>query len=655
MARKRDMIQIQTEVSTQEEWEQEIAKPGLTVVDVYPDWCGPCSSMVGMLKKIKFELGDDMLNYVIARSDDIEALETFRNRSEPLWIFFGSGQPVYQLRGAHSPLLARKIVEELEKEKKVLAGEAERSVISLVCDAPAAVQLPPEVVAAGADDDEAAETLNARRLRSEARVARALAPYSVLVVAPAAADRREEILSLLESHGFTIGAEVTKELTEEEVDALVDPPPPPPPPAPAPAAQEEGEGEEGEKAAEGEEPAPVDGEDPAPAEGEEAPPAEETEGGSAAAEEAGETEQQEGGEEDPEVAARREAAKEKLKEGECALLALKDSEFSEQNPYRWLTLYLGHAPAPPPDSEPVVPPSAAGGQQEEGDSPPDTEAAAEPEPEPEADESQPPPEPESALADQLRELLVEAAPAVFSPETIPGQQAALRRYFPELYRAPEPAPAAVSTEPSPPASRQVALAVFAGDREDVAEKLNEAGFAVLHSGVGEMTEEVAGQLVARLEGGESQLPALVATPVLAAALASDGGAALAAIANLDPLYLSDNPEQAEKDAQLIFSSWGVDIGSLLVDGAGGGGGGGETPGEGAETAPEGAADTKAEGGEGEAEGGAGGGETVAEGEGEAEGAAAQDAAPEDTPAEEAPAEDAPAAEEAPVAEETPAE
>ena len=63
-----------------------------------------------------------MLNYVVARSDDIEALESFRNRCEPLWVFFGSGQPVYQLRGAHSPLLSRKIVEELEKEKKVGMG-----------------------------------------------------------------------------------------------------------------------------------------------------------------------------------------------------------------------------------------------------------------------------------------------------------------------------------------------------------------------------------------------------------------------------------------------------------------------------------------------------------------------------------------------------
>ena len=72
-----------------------------------------------------------------------------------------------------------------------MAGEVERATIPLECDAPAAVQLPPEVTTAATAEDEAetAEALNARRQRSELRVRRALAPYSLLVIGPAAADR----------------------------------------------------------------------------------------------------------------------------------------------------------------------------------------------------------------------------------------------------------------------------------------------------------------------------------------------------------------------------------------------------------------------------------------------------------------------------------
>ena len=39
----------------------------MTVVDVYCEWSGPCSAMVAALKKIKLEVGDDNLNYAMAK------------------------------------------------------------------------------------------------------------------------------------------------------------------------------------------------------------------------------------------------------------------------------------------------------------------------------------------------------------------------------------------------------------------------------------------------------------------------------------------------------------------------------------------------------------------------------------------------------------
>ena len=100
-------------------------------MDIYSDWAGPCTAMSGALKKIKLEVGDDSLVYAMARSDSIPALKMFQGHCKPTSLFIASGQPVAVMHGANAPLLRSMVARQMDIERKVQAGEMERTIISL--------------------------------------------------------------------------------------------------------------------------------------------------------------------------------------------------------------------------------------------------------------------------------------------------------------------------------------------------------------------------------------------------------------------------------------------------------------------------------------------------------------------------------------------
>ena len=100
-------------------------------MDIYSEWAGPCTAMSGALKKIKLEVGDDSLVYAMARADSIPALAMFQGHCKPTYLFIASGQPVAVMHGANAPLLRSMVAQQMDIERKVQAGEMERTVISL--------------------------------------------------------------------------------------------------------------------------------------------------------------------------------------------------------------------------------------------------------------------------------------------------------------------------------------------------------------------------------------------------------------------------------------------------------------------------------------------------------------------------------------------
>ncbi|XP_070094321.1 thioredoxin domain-containing protein 6 isoform X8 [Equus przewalskii] len=129
MGSKKKEIALQVNISTQELWEEMLSSKGLTVVDVYQGWCGPCKPVVSLFQKMRIEVGLDLLHFALAEADCLDVLERYRGRCEPTFLFYAGGELVAVVRGANAPLLQRTILDQLEAEKKVLAEGRERRVI----------------------------------------------------------------------------------------------------------------------------------------------------------------------------------------------------------------------------------------------------------------------------------------------------------------------------------------------------------------------------------------------------------------------------------------------------------------------------------------------------------------------------------------------
>jgi thiol-disulfide isomerase/thioredoxin len=91
MARKKGAgeVSLQIEIETEAHWKLLLRREGLIVVEVYAGWCGPCLSMVNILRKVKVDANDDRLTLATVNSENIAELRIFKGQSEPAWIFMG--------------------------------------------------------------------------------------------------------------------------------------------------------------------------------------------------------------------------------------------------------------------------------------------------------------------------------------------------------------------------------------------------------------------------------------------------------------------------------------------------------------------------------------------------------------------------------------
>eukprot|EP00117_Sycon_ciliatum_P009452 scpid3757/ scgid11737/ Thioredoxin domain-containing protein 3 homolog; Dynein intermediate chain 3 len=127
MPAKKEVI-LQHQLKSDDDYHKMLRKEGLTVVDVYAKWCGPCKAIVSLFRRLRNELGGDMLRFALAEADGIEALKEYRGRSQPTFLFVATGEVLVKvIRGADGPLIEKTIVNELKQEHMALEGQVDRA------------------------------------------------------------------------------------------------------------------------------------------------------------------------------------------------------------------------------------------------------------------------------------------------------------------------------------------------------------------------------------------------------------------------------------------------------------------------------------------------------------------------------------------------
>nr|XP_051708862.1 thioredoxin domain-containing protein 3 isoform X3 [Oryctolagus cuniculus] len=197
MASKKREVQLQVVINSQSLWDEMLQNKGLTVIDVYQAWCGPCKAMQTLFRKLKNELNEEeILHFVVAEADSIATLQPFRDKCEPVFLFSLYGKIIAKIQGANAPLVSKKIINLINDERKIAAGEMARPQYH-------------EILLIDSDTEEVRQV--------HAETVEDL--YSIVIIKPDGVISRKalQIKETITNAGFVIEAQDKTVLTEEQV------------------------------------------------------------------------------------------------------------------------------------------------------------------------------------------------------------------------------------------------------------------------------------------------------------------------------------------------------------------------------------------------------------------------------------------------------
>ncbi len=95
------------------DFDELLQAPGITVVDFWASWCGPCRMMAPILDELAIEQAENGVRVMKVDVDRAqETAQRFSIGSIPTLVFFRDGEPLFEMVGLVSkPVLEREIAE----------------------------------------------------------------------------------------------------------------------------------------------------------------------------------------------------------------------------------------------------------------------------------------------------------------------------------------------------------------------------------------------------------------------------------------------------------------------------------------------------------------------------------------------------------------